>query len=141
MNKLLHHFWLKTVFVSTESNISVGSHGNFEAELRLSRQNWNTLVNLPRQSFVTFSYKNNRLFSSCRNMYWFTEAEFKDPRQCTEAEFWLMLHPVSSFNFRPVKSFSSEKTSGIFLETRHASLSKASRRPRAPWNFVYEMLM
>ena len=28
-------------------------------------------------------------------MYWFTEAEFKEPRQCTEAEFWLMLNPVN----------------------------------------------
>ena len=37
------------------NNIWVGSPDDYEADLRLTRQHWNTLLNLPRQNFVTFS--------------------------------------------------------------------------------------
>ena len=39
-------FRIKKIYIG--SNIRVGSPGNFEAKLRLSRQNRNALVNLPR---------------------------------------------------------------------------------------------
>ena len=52
------------IFIPTRSHIRIGGSRNFEAELRLPRQDWNALVNLPRQNFVTFSYKTSRLFSS-----------------------------------------------------------------------------
>ena len=73
------------IYIHAGSSIKVGSPGNFEAELRLPRQNWNNLVNLPRQNFVTFSHWNNLSFSGYQDRYRFSEAEFNNPRQWIEA--------------------------------------------------------
>ena len=89
---IYYYYFNQLQGVTQGSAVPVISRQN---ELRLPKQNWNNLVNLPRQNFVTFSYYNNRLFSSYRGRYQFTEVEFKDPRQSTEAEFWHMLHIVT----------------------------------------------
>ena len=85
-------FWNTLYMYITGSNIRVGSPGNFEAELRLPGR-----IEAPSSIYrgrILPSYLTNVIDTSqfTETDIDLPEAEFKDPRQFTEAEFWLMLH-------------------------------------------------
>ena len=81
----------------TGCSIRVETLGNFEGKSGLPRQNWGTLEkyrgrksDLPRQNLESLEKYRGKIEN--------TEAEFKNPRKITEAEFWLMLHPEFIFS-------------------------------------------
>ena len=92
-------------------------------ELRLPRQNWNTLVNLPRQNFVPLTKKITDC-SQVSETYIDLPRQFKDTRQCTEAELWLMLHPGSVFLLQIGGLYCSMSCKGTVSTIRDANRSQ-----------------
>ena len=99
----------------TGCSIRVDTLGNFEGKSRLPRHNWGTLEILPRDKSILS--RHNWLFRYLGQIF---EANFRNPRKITKAEFWIMLHPVLKFS-----SLIWETLDSSFIELRYWKWSYA----------------